>query len=71
MTTKSNEAAASGAQPQPQKLCWNIYDSAQRLSLAPVTIRKLVRQQRLARVPGIRKLLISECSLQRFAATAV
>jgi hypothetical protein len=57
-------------EPQPQPLLLDIYAAAQRLSVAPVTIRKLVRQQRLARVPGIRKLLIPEASCRRFAATA-
>jgi hypothetical protein len=59
---------ANGAQSQP--LLLDIYAAAQRLSVAPVTIRKLVRQQRLARVPNIRKLLIPENSLRQFAATA-
>lgn len=57
-------------EPQQQPLLLDIYAAAQRLSVAPVTIRKLVRQQRLARVPGIRKLLIPEVSCRRFAATA-
>ncbi|HEY5043689.1 MAG TPA: hypothetical protein VIK53_17080 [Verrucomicrobiae bacterium] len=65
-----NEIAetTNGAQPQP--LLLDIYAAAQRLSVAPVTIRKLVRAQRLARVPGIRKLLIPETSCRQFAATA-
>ncbi len=54
----------------PQPLLLDINAAAQRLSLAPVTIRKLIRQQRLARVPNIRKLLIPEISLRQFAATA-
>jgi hypothetical protein len=51
-------------------LLHDIYATAQRLSISTVTVRKLVRQQRLARVPGVRKLLIPESSLQRFAASA-
>ena len=60
---------ANGVQ-SPQPLLLDIYAAAQLLSVAPVTIRKLVRQQRLARVPGIRKLLIPDSSLRTFAATA-
>lgn len=56
---------------QPPPLLWDISAAAQRLSVSPVTIRKLVRQQRLARVPNIRKLLIPESSLQRFANSAL
>jgi hypothetical protein len=53
-----------------QPLLLDIYAAAQRLSVAPVTVRKLIRQRRLARVPNIRKLLIPESSLRQFAATA-
>jgi hypothetical protein len=60
---------ANGAQP-PQPLLLDIYAAAQRLSVAPVTIRKFVRAQRLVRVPGVRKILIPETALQEFAATA-
>ena len=56
---------------QPPPLLWDIYAAAQLLSVSPVTIRKLVRQQRLARVPNIRKVLIPDSSLQRFANSAV
>ncbi len=58
-------------QPPPPPLLWDIYAAAKRLSVSPQTIRKLVRQQRLARVPNIRKVLIPDCSLQRFANSAV
>ena len=56
---------------QPPPLLWDIYDAAKRLSVSPVTIRKLVRQQRLARVPNIRKVLIPDTSLLRFANSAL
>ena len=56
--------------PKPTPLLLDIRAAAERLSVAPVTIRKLVRQQRLTRVPGVRKLLIPENSLQKFAASA-
>lgn len=55
---------------QPQPLLLDIHAAAQRLSISPVTVRKLVRQRRLARVPGVRKLLIPEASCRQFAATA-
>ena len=55
---------------QPQPLLLDIRAAAQRLSISSVTVRKLVRQRRLARVPGVRKLLIPEASCRRFAATA-
>jgi predicted site-specific integrase-resolvase len=55
---------------QTQPLLLDIYAAAQRLSVAPVTIRKLVRQGRLSRVPNIRKLLIPDASAQKFAASA-
>jgi hypothetical protein len=57
-------------QTQPQPLLLDIRAAAKRLSISPVTVRKLVRQRRLARVPGVRKLLIPEASCRRFAATA-
>jgi excisionase family DNA binding protein len=55
---------------QPQQLLWGVREAATRLSVSPVTIRKLIRQQRLPRVPNIRKLLIPETALQRFANSA-
>ncbi len=55
---------------EPPPLLWDIHAAAKRLSVSPQTVRKLVRQQRLARVPNIRKLLIPDSSLQRFANSA-
>jgi hypothetical protein len=55
----------------PPPLLHDIHAAAQRLSVSVPTIRKLVRQQRLARVPNIRKLLIPDVSLQKFANSAV
>jgi len=57
-------------QPKPQPLLHDIHAAAQRLSVSEPTIRKLVRQQRLAKVPDIRKLLIPDVSLQQFANSA-
>ncbi len=51
-------------------LCWPISDTAARLNISVQTVRKLVRQRRLARVPGLRKILVTETSLVQFAGTA-
>ena len=59
---------AIGIQPQP--LVWDVHGAARRLSISPVTIRKLIRQRRLSRIPGVRKILIPDVSLREFAATA-
>jgi hypothetical protein len=64
-TSAAQQTAEVNAQPQP--LVWDVRGAARRLSISPVTIRKLVRQGRLARLPNIRKLLIPESELQRFA----
>lgn len=56
--------------PQPPPLLHDICAAAHRLSVSPQSIRKLVRQQRLTKVPNIRKLLIPESALQQFAQTA-
>ena len=58
--TNSNEAATP--------LLHDIRGVAARLSMSPVSVRKLVRQNRLKRVSDFRKILISEAELQRFAA---
>jgi excisionase family DNA binding protein len=50
-------------------LLFDVQDAAARLSVSVVSIRKLVRQGRLRRVPDFRKVLISESELQRFAAS--
>ncbi|MFZ0827866.1 MAG: helix-turn-helix domain-containing protein [Verrucomicrobiia bacterium] len=48
-------------------LLHDIRGAAARLSMSPVSIRKLIRQNRLKRVADFRKILISEAELQRFA----
>jgi hypothetical protein len=48
-------------------LLHDIRSASARLSMSPVSIRKLIRQRRLRRVPDFRKILISEAELQRFA----
>jgi hypothetical protein len=55
---------------EPPPLLWDIHAAAKRLSVSPQTVRKLLRQQRLEKVPNIRKILIPDLSLQRFANSA-
>lgn len=70
--TKSDTAAenikpaANGA----TKLLFDVREAAERLNVSVVSIRKLLRQNRLQRVPDFRKILIPESSLQRFAGSA-
>ena len=63
--TESQQLAANGA----PKLLFDVRESAARLSVSVVSIRKLLRQNRLHRVPNFRKILVSEAELQKFAAT--
>ncbi|MEI6196534.1 MAG: helix-turn-helix domain-containing protein [Verrucomicrobiota bacterium] len=66
--TAKNEAQADTNEPSP--LLWDIHAAAKRLSVSPMTIRKLIRQRRLACVPNIRKVLISDSVLRKFAESA-
>jgi hypothetical protein len=58
-----SKPAANGA----PKLLFDVRESAARLSVSVVSIRKLLRQGRLHRVPDFRKILISDSELHRFA----
>jgi len=58
------ESATNGA----AKLLFDVREAAARLSVSVVSIRKLLRQKRLHRVPDFRKILISDSELRRFAA---
>lgn len=72
-TKQTSETAADNPKPAATaapKLLFNISEAAERLSVSVPLIRRLIRQQRLKRVPGVRKILIPEISLQNFAATA-
>jgi hypothetical protein len=68
----SNAAAENpkSAASNAPKLLFDVRESAARLSVSVVSIRKLIRQQRIKRVSDFRKILISESELQRFASTA-
>jgi excisionase family DNA binding protein len=65
-----SDAAAENAKPAASgtpKLLFDVNDAAARLSVSVVSIRKLIRQNRIHRVPDFRKILIPETELQRFA----
>ncbi|HEY5504109.1 MAG TPA: hypothetical protein VIK28_03055 [Sedimentisphaerales bacterium] len=62
---KINKTNSDGA---VTPLLFDIHATAQRLCMAPVSVRKLIRQGRLKRLGDFRKILISENELQRFAA---
>jgi excisionase family DNA binding protein len=55
---------------RPQRLAYDIHASAKLVSVAEPTIRKWIRQGRLPRVGGIRKILIPAAALQKFVSTA-
>jgi excisionase family DNA binding protein len=66
----SSDAAAENAKPAASvapKLLFDVREAAARLSVSVVSIRKLIRQNRLRRVPDFRKILISDAELQKFA----
>jgi hypothetical protein len=64
------ETTALNTQPPAARLVYGVHQSAERLSCSPGLIRKLIRQGRLTRIPGVRKILIPDASLQEFAASA-
>jgi len=72
MITDENKSDAAAEKPKPAttapKLLFDVREAAARLSVSVVSIRKLIRQQRIKRVADFRKILISETELQRFAA---
>jgi excisionase family DNA binding protein len=51
-------------------LALDVHAAAKTLSVSEPTIRKLIRQARLPRIGGIRKILIPVAALQKFAASA-
>jgi len=69
LKTKS-DAAAENQKPATNgapKLLFGVNDSAARLSISVVSVRKLVRQNRLHRIANFRKILIPASELERFA----
>ena len=65
-----NENNNNGAKSQPLVLVWDVRGAAEKLSVAIPTIRKWVRQGRLRRIKGCRKLLLPDEALREFVATA-
>jgi len=63
--SQDNENASATA-----PLAYDIHASAKLVSVAEPTIRKWIRQGRLPRVSGIRKILIPAAALQKFVSTA-
>lgn len=61
----SEKLETNGAANLP--LLHNIHAAADRLSMSTVSVRKLIRQNRLHRIENFRKILIPESELQRFA----
>jgi hypothetical protein len=52
------------------KLLYDIRTAANKISCSVPTVRKLIRQRRLQRVPNIHKVLIPITELQKFVNTA-
>lgn len=75
-TIKTNSETAAENQESatkngsPVRLLLDIHQAAETLSMSPVSVRKLLRQGRLQRLPDFRKVLIPQTSLQKFAQTA-
>ena len=68
---KTNTEISTAKSQRPEKLLFDLNETAERLSMSVVSCRKLVRQNRLRRVPDFRKVLIPASELERFAATAL
>jgi hypothetical protein len=62
-----NEGNSKNGNGAATPLLHDIRGASVRLSMSPVSIRKLIRKNRLKRVGDFRKILISEAELQRFA----
>jgi hypothetical protein len=69
----ASDATAERSKPLPNsdgRLLCDIDQAAALLSVSPISIRKLIRRNRLSRIPNFRKILISYDEVRRFAATA-
>jgi excisionase family DNA binding protein len=68
-----SDAAAENPKPAANgapKLLFDVREAAARLSVSVVSIRKLIRQGRIRRVPDFRKILIPQPELEKFASVA-
>ena len=75
MKTLKTNSDATAENPKPAasdapKLLFDVNEAAARLNVSVVSIRKLLRQNRLHRIANFRKILIPDNSLRQFAATA-
>lgn len=71
-TKHAPEAVADRSKPVPNaegRLLCDIDQAADLLSVSPVSVRKLIRRNRLTRIPNFGKILISYDELRRFAAS--
>jgi hypothetical protein len=68
--TENQKPAANGASNDAPRLLFNINESASRLSMSAVSVRKLIRQRRIQRLADFRKILIPASELERFANAA-
>lgn len=64
MTKKAAESPVNVA----PKLLYDVKGAAEQLSVSVPSIRKLIRQGRLPRVQGVRKILVPREALKNFAA---
>jgi hypothetical protein len=48
---------------------YDVKESARLLSCSPGLIRKFIRQGRLARIPGVRKILVPASELESFVSS--
>jgi hypothetical protein len=63
----ANELKVENENGQSEKLLYDIREASARLSIAPITIRRLIARGHLHRQPNVRKLLFSGQELERFA----
>lgn len=70
---KNDERKENNASQQPSlkqsndgKLAYTVADCANLLSCSPGLIRKFIRQRRLPRIEGVRKILVPRAALEAF-----
>jgi hypothetical protein len=49
-----------------KRLACDVYAAAEMLSCSPGSVRKFLRQEKLPRISGLRKILIPIAALERF-----
>lgn len=63
----ATELKSENGNGQSDKLLYDIKESSARLSIAPITVRRLLARGHIHRQPNVRKVLISGAELERFA----